>query len=43
MVQGQDYQVNDWISGQINPRPCTHYTELNQEDPCYYFDSLPLD
>ena len=29
-VQGKLYTVNDWVSGQINPRPCTHKRLLSQ-------------
>jgi hypothetical protein len=29
-VQGKLYNVNDWVSGQINPRPCVHKALLSQ-------------
>ncbi|HEY3579656.1 MAG TPA: hypothetical protein VGK82_03900, partial [Pyrinomonadaceae bacterium] len=30
MVQGKLYTVNGWISGQLNPRPCTYQRLLQQ-------------
>ena len=29
-VQGKLYTVNGWISGQLNPRPCTYQRQLSQ-------------
>ena len=29
-VQGKLYTVDDWIPGQVNPRPCTHKALLSQ-------------
>lgn len=29
-VQGKLYTVNDWLSGQLNPRPCIHKQQLSQ-------------
>jgi hypothetical protein len=30
MMQGKLYTVNGWISGQLNPRPCTYQRPLSQ-------------
>jgi YD repeat-containing protein len=30
LVQGKLYTVNDWVSGQLNPRPCIHKALLSQ-------------
>jgi RHS repeat-associated protein len=32
-VQGKLYTVNDWVSGQVNPRPCIHKALLSQTVP----------
>jgi RHS repeat-associated protein len=32
-VQGKLYTVNDWVPGQINPRPCIHKQLLSQTVP----------
>ena len=32
-VQGKIYTVNDWVPGQLNPRPCIHKALLSQTVP----------